>query len=341
MAVAEQKTLSGRETLDALESKFRELYGFTPTKEQMEVLKNDDCAAVFLELTRQQSKTGIQEKFDWTPKRIDRAIRKLKGGGLIEGKGEYWQWASNLEQLEELRLPKASSFATSRLLNALDKPMTVDDWIEPFQTDWNSSLISNAIALLSQEQLIQYDQETGKYYRVVKEEKGDKGTTRQGDGVMGRGSSISLSSPSLAPALTDIRIDRGTQPRTELNEDVIAEYAQLLPEGAEFPAITVYFDGTNYWLADGFHRHWAAKRANAELSINVIHGSNRDAVLHSVGANAKHGLRRSNQDKRKAVKTLLLDEKWCQWSDCLWHRIEDSIARSLSNAKFLIASFLT
>jgi len=37
--------------------------------------------------------------------------------------------------------------------------------------------------------------------------------------------------------------------------------------------------------------------------------------LHSVGANAKHGLRRSNKDKRKAVTTLLLDEQWCQWSD--------------------------
>jgi len=151
---------------------------------------------------------------------------------------------------------------------------------------------------------------------------------------MGRESSIFLSSPSLVPALTDIRIDGGTQPRTEFNEDVIAEYAQLLPEGAEFPAITVYFDGAHYWLADGFHRYWAAKRANAELSINVIHGSNRDAILHSVGANAKHGLRRSNQDKRKAVTTLLLDKEWCQWSDCLWHRIEDSIARSPNSAKW-------
>jgi len=327
MAVAEQKTLSRRETLDAPESKFRELYGFTPTKEQMEVLKNDDCAAVFLELTRQQRKTGIQEKFDWTPKRMDRAIRKLKGGDLIEGKGQYWQWASNLEQLEELR---------SRLLNSLDEAMTVDDWIEPFQTDWNSSLISNAIALLTQEELIQYDQQTGKYCPVVKEDKGDKGTTRQGDQTSSPHRPISLSSPSLAPALTDIRIDGGTQPRTELNEDVIAEYAELLQEGAEFPSITVYFDGANYWLADGFHRYWAAKRANAELSINVIHGSNRDAILHSVGANAKHGLRRSNQDKRKAVKTLLLDEEWCQWSDCLWHRIEDSIARSPVNVKSLI-----
>ncbi|MDR9404902.1 MAG: hypothetical protein RI580_15855 [Halothece sp. Uz-M2-17] len=41
----------------------------------------------------------------------------------------------------------------------------------------------------------------------------------------------------------------------------------------------------------------------------------RDAILHSVGANATHGLRRSNQDKRKAVVTLLQDNEWSQWSD--------------------------
>jgi len=202
-----------------------------------------------------------------------------------------------LEQLEELRL---------RLLNALDEPMTVDDWIEPFQTDWNSSQISNAIALLAQEELIQYDQETGKYQRLAKPQPKESFSNPDP-----KESEFDTNSPNLS----QIRIDGGTQPRTELNEDVIAEYAQLLPEGAEFPAITVYFDGVNYWLADGFHRYWAAKRANVELSINVIHGSNRDAVLHSVGANAKHGLRRSNQDKRKAVTTLLLDQEWCQWSD--------------------------
>lgn len=39
------------------------------------------------------------------------------------------------------------------------------------------------------------------------------------------------------------------------------------------------------------------------------------AVLHSVGANAQHGQRRTNADKRKAVMTLLNDEEWGQWSD--------------------------
>jgi hypothetical protein len=47
----------------------------------------------------------------------------------------------------------------------------------------------------------------------------------------------------------------------------------------------------------------------------VLTGSKRDAILYSVGANANHGKRRTNEDKRKAVLTLLNDEEWSQWSD--------------------------
>lgn len=38
-------------------------------------------------------------------------------------------------------------------------------------------------------------------------------------------------------------------------------------------------------------------------------------MLYSVGANAAHGLRRTNVDKHKAVMTLLQDEEWSQWSN--------------------------
>lgn len=44
-------------------------------------------------------------------------------------------------------------------------------------------------------------------------------------------------------------------------------------------------------------------------------GTKRDAILHSVGANTDHGLRRTNPDKRQAVMVLLKDEEWAQWSD--------------------------
>jgi hypothetical protein len=108
----------------------------------------------------------------------------------------------------------------------------------------------------------------------------------------------------------------GTQPRTKLIESAIQEYADDMESGSKFPPVTVYYDGESYWLADGFHRVAAAKRAGRQkLSAEVRQGTRRDAVLHSVGVNATHGLRRTNADKRQAVMTLLRDDEWSQWSD--------------------------
>jgi hypothetical protein len=41
----------------------------------------------------------------------------------------------------------------------------------------------------------------------------------------------------------------------------------------------------------------------------------RDALLFSVGANAIHGHRRTNEDKRRAVDVLLNDPEWRVWND--------------------------
>ena len=44
-------------------------------------------------------------------------------------------------------------------------------------------------------------------------------------------------------------------------------------------------------------------------------GRVRAAILYAVGANAAHGLKRSNRCKRNAVMTLLKDPEWSGWSD--------------------------
>lgn len=116
--------------------------------------------------------------------------------------------------------------------------------------------------------------------------------------------------------LKDIRLDGETQPRKYVNEEVVGDYAELLLEDAKFPPVTVFNDGANYWLADGFHRFHANKKAGfLDIEAEVIDGTRRDAILYSVGANAVHGLRRTNEDKRKAVETLLGDIEWSEWSD--------------------------
>lgn len=113
-----------------------------------------------------------------------------------------------------------------------------------------------------------------------------------------------------------IRIDGGTQPRAALNQATVDDYSEVLTAGGELPPVTVFHDGANHWLADGFHRLFAHRKIGAlTLVADIRQGTLRDAILHAVGANAAHGLRRTNEDKRKAVLTLLQDAEWGKWSD--------------------------
>ena len=117
-------------------------------------------------------------------------------------------------------------------------------------------------------------------------------------------------------ALTSIRTDGGTQPRARLDQDQISEYVEAMEAGATFPPLVVFHDGAAYWLADGFHRyHAVAKRGAKRVAVEIRQGTQRDAILYSSGANATHGLPRSNADKRRAVERLLRDEEWRSKSD--------------------------
>ena len=115
--------------------------------------------------------------------------------------------------------------------------------------------------------------------------------------------------------LSKIRIDGCTQPRAELNQATVDEYAEAIKTGAQLPPVTLFFDGANYWLADGFHRYFGAKAAGrTTIHEDITPGTLREAILYSLSANSKHGLRRSNADKRRAVQTLLDDAEWSKWS---------------------------
>jgi hypothetical protein len=116
-------------------------------------------------------------------------------------------------------------------------------------------------------------------------------------------------------ALKTIRTDGGTQPRAALNQDRIGEYADDMARGDEFPPVTVFYDGADYWLADGFHHYHARATRHPDIEAEVRQGTKRDAILFSVGANASHGMRPTNEDKRRAVLKLLGDPEWSQWSD--------------------------
>lgn len=113
-----------------------------------------------------------------------------------------------------------------------------------------------------------------------------------------------------------IRIDGGTQARVSINQEAVEDYADVYKAEDNLPAVVVFFDGTEYWLADGFHRYHGARKAElAKLNCEVRKGTQRDAILFAVGANRSHGLKRTNADKRKAVGMLLADPEWAGQSD--------------------------
>jgi hypothetical protein len=116
--------------------------------------------------------------------------------------------------------------------------------------------------------------------------------------------------------LSKIRVDCGTQARVKIDEQVVGEYCEAIKAGAQFPAITVFADGTSYYLADGFHRYFANKAAGSPgVECDIINGTLRDAILYSLSANGTHGKQRSNSDKRNVVTIMLKDLEWSDWSD--------------------------
>lgn len=115
---------------------------------------------------------------------------------------------------------------------------------------------------------------------------------------------------------SQIRIDGGTQMRVSINQDKVAEYAEKMREDGKFPPIKAAFDGTVYWLYDGFHRYFAAQAAGATtIEVDYKPGTMEDAQDLALGANDDHGLPRSNEDKRKAVETAIAMERHADKSD--------------------------
>jgi hypothetical protein len=138
--------------------------------------------------------------------------------------------------------------------------------------------------------------------------------------------------------IAEIVQDSAMQPRTEMNEAVVQQYAELMSGDADFPPVVVFQDDGKHLLADGFHRIAAAERAGLDrIAVEIKQGSRRDAILFAIAANSKHGLNWTNADKRRAVGLLLEDAEWKKWSSrviagrCgVGHTFVDSLRRELS-----------
>jgi hypothetical protein len=110
----------------------------------------------------------------------------------------------------------------------------------------------------------------------------------------------------LSITLSDISLDKDLQPRERTTPSVVDEYAEAMQRGESFPPVIVFDDGEHKWLADGFHRYYAAKKAGLNrLGAEFRTGTKTDALKFSLSANAVHGLKRSQADRRRAVLMAL------------------------------------
>jgi len=116
--------------------------------------------------------------------------------------------------------------------------------------------------------------------------------------------------------LEKIRLDGGTQPRKELDDNLVQHYKEQLLEGKQFPEVDLYFDGKFYWLSDGFHRYHAHRAAGYKDILSSINkGTKRDAFIASLKANSTHGKPRSADERRYVVQLALEDMELGECSD--------------------------
>jgi hypothetical protein len=103
-----------------------------------------------------------------------------------------------------------------------------------------------------------------------------------------------------------IRRDGGTQARVACPQSISGRYAELMKAGVQFPPVRVWFDGENYWLADGFQRTAAAEIVGRTcIASEVHHGTLEDARWDSFQANSSHGLPRTRADIEAVVRNAI------------------------------------
>lgn len=110
--------------------------------------------------------------------------------------------------------------------------------------------------------------------------------------------------------LTNIDRDETIQCRAAVSLETVQSYADDMTEGAKFPPVDLYGTKDKAWIGDGWHRIEAADSLEWKTIPAVLHPGGRvDALKHAVSANALHGQRRTNADKRKCVQVALREFK--------------------------------
>lgn len=98
------------------------------------------------------------------------------------------------------------------------------------------------------------------------------------------------------------------QPRAALNVEHMRDLVAALVAGAKLPPLDVVdMGGDGFALVDGYHRHAAyLAHGTHDVDLRIMATGDRDtARWWSLAANRSHGLKRTNAEKRAAVRHAL------------------------------------
>lgn len=118
----------------------------------------------------------------------------------------------------------------------------------------------------------------------------------------------------------DVTAVKKYQGRKKLDKSTIDEYCELIQKSNEHWAFdspcTVYRIDGKLFLTDGFHRYQASKISGKQkIRVIIKDGAHHKALEDALKSNHRHGLRRTNADKRNCVHMALEDEVLGKWSD--------------------------
>jgi transposase/uncharacterized ParB-like nuclease family protein len=110
--------------------------------------------------------------------------------------------------------------------------------------------------------------------------------------------------------VSKIEVIQGLLPRVETHtvEDKVEEYKEAMELGSEFPPITVWQKGNEYWLIDGMHRLLASKRLGREtIKAEVVELKDMlEAKIVAITKN-RHGLPLTKQEKKILCQNLYME----------------------------------
>jgi len=116
--------------------------------------------------------------------------------------------------------------------------------------------------------------------------------------------------PTTLP-LDQLIADPAVHPRTRIRQGTIRQYAASYKAGDTLPPVDVFKspDGRHF-LADGFHRYYGARAAgHVDIAVGLFEGDVREATRYACGANARHAVPRTREDKWFEVAAFLCESE--------------------------------